>query len=61
MLMKKTMMRLQREYVSTLSILPENIQKAVALVYDSTTGLVKDGVSTMNASYLGLSTTSNLA
>ncbi len=34
--------------------------KAVALVYDSATGLVKDGVSTMNASYLGLSTTSNL-
>ncbi|EBY6258396.1 typhoid-like toxin S-CDT ADP-ribosylating subunit PltA [Salmonella enterica] len=56
---EKTMMRLQREYVSTLSILPENIQKAVALVYDSATGLVKDGVSTMNASYLGLSTTSN--
>ncbi|EAT1293074.1 pertussis toxin-like subunit ArtA, partial [Salmonella enterica] len=56
---EKTMMRLQREYVSTLSILPENIQKAVALVYDSATGLVKDGVSTMNSSYLGLSTTSN--
>ncbi|EOG2932182.1 typhoid-like toxin S-CDT ADP-ribosylating subunit PltA, partial [Salmonella enterica] len=29
------------------------------LVYDSATGLVKDGVSTMNSSYLGLSTTSN--
>ncbi|EHM2231716.1 pertussis-like toxin subunit ArtA [Salmonella bongori] len=57
---EKTMMRLQQnEYVSTLSVLPENIQKAVELVYDSTSGQVKEGTSTMNTNYLSISSESN--
>ncbi|HFZ9112928.1 TPA: pertussis toxin-like subunit ArtA, partial [Salmonella enterica subsp. diarizonae serovar 50:k:z35] len=44
---------------STLSILPENIQKAVALVYDSSTGQIKDGTSTINTDYVSISSVSN--
>ncbi|EAA9302559.1 pertussis-like toxin subunit ArtA [Salmonella enterica] len=56
---EKSMIRLQSEYVSTLSILPENIQKAVALVYDSSTGQIKDGTGTINTDYVSISSVSN--
>lgn len=56
---EKAMIRLQSEYVSTLSILPENIQEAVALVYDSATGQIKDGKSTINDGYESKSSVSN--
>ncbi|HCT0246236.1 pertussis-like toxin subunit ArtA [Salmonella enterica] len=56
---EKSIIRLQSEYVSVLSILPGNIQKAVALVYDSATGQIKDGASTINDNYLSISSESN--
>ncbi|EBB8134285.1 pertussis toxin-like subunit ArtA [Salmonella enterica] len=56
---ERVMMRLQSEYVSTLSISPENIQKAVALVYDSSTGQIKDGTGTINTDYVSISSVSN--
>lgn len=57
---EKAMIHLQSEYVSTLSILPENIQQAVALVYDSATGQIKDRISTINTDhYVSISSVSN--
>ncbi|EBV7178599.1 TPA: pertussis-like toxin subunit ArtA [Salmonella enterica subsp. enterica serovar Orientalis] len=56
---EKSMIRLQSEYVSVLSILPGNIQEAVALVYDSATGQIKDGASTINTDYVSISSVSN--
>lgn len=56
---EKAMIRLQSEYVSTLSVLPGNIQEAVALIYDSATGQIKEGTNTINVHYLSISSESN--
>lgn len=52
-------MRLQSVYVAVNSIPTENIQKAVAIVYDRNTSQVRGGPGKSNSRYLRVSTQLN--